>query len=85
MDARLAGERAVSEISVTPSASSASVVGELGNLAFDSARRLQGGLEARGKKVSGIHPSAYRHILEMLPRRWCGEGRPSVAMVSAHG
>jgi hypothetical protein len=43
-------------------------VGDL-TIAYDSADDVyKAALEARGKPVKGIHPSAYRTILEMLPK-----------------
>lgn len=43
-------------------------VGDLA-IAYDSAEDVyKAALEARGKNVKGIHPSAYRSILEMLPK-----------------
>jgi len=43
-------------------------VGDLA-IAYDSAEEVfQAALEARGKTTKGIHPSAYRSILEMLPK-----------------
>ena len=43
-------------------------IGDL-KIAFDSAEDVyKAALEARGKATKGIHPSAYRAILEMLPK-----------------
>ena len=68
MDEAIAGERARqrdvrdAERFVRP------WIGDL-KVAFDSAEDVyKAALEARGKATKGIHPSAYRAILEMLPK-----------------
>jgi len=59
-------------------------IGDLA-IAYDSADEVyKAALESRGKSTRGIHPSAYRSILEMLPKP--GSERPAssrVAMDSA--
>ena len=68
MDAAIAGERQrardvrEAERFVRP------WIGELA-LAFDSADEVyQAAVEAQGKSTKGVHPSAYRTILELLPK-----------------
>lgn len=51
-------------------------IGDLA-VAYDSAEEVyKAALEARGKSAKGIHPSAYRTILEMLPKPGT-ENRPA--------
>jgi 8-oxo-dGTP pyrophosphatase MutT (NUDIX family) len=61
-------------------------------IAYDSADEVyKAALEARGKAVKGIHPSAYRSILEMMPkpgaenRRVAGEGRLAMDAAKSKG
>ncbi len=56
-------------------------VGELATVAFDSAEAVyKKALEMRGKNVAGVHPSAYRSILEMMPKP--GALKPSTTRVA---
>ncbi len=60
-------------------------VGELPAMAFDSAEDVYGAaLKARGVKTDGVHPSAYRAILEMAPKPGDkpASQRPALAMDS---
>lgn len=88
MDEAIAGERArqrdvrEAERFVRP------WIGDL-KIAFDSADEVyKAALEARGKSVKDIHPSAYRAILEMLPKpgsEKLSQTRVAMDSVSAKG
>lgn len=55
-------------------------------VAFDSADAVyRHAIEAQGRDVKGVHPSAYRTILEMLPKPGSRISTPRVAMDSKSG